>query len=143
MLLYLSCFFYQLNSLLDFDNSPITEAIITSNSTHIFTYSITPKPTFGKVNASMTMEKLKHLFSFIILLLLSLGGDNQSMANDVIRVGEILDLNSTMGEMEESYILMAVSDFYAMNANYRTRPIVYIPRILRMMLLVRHVRACR
>ena len=94
----------------------------------------------------MTMEKLKHLFSFIILLLLSLGGDNQSMANDVIRVGEILDLNSTMGETEEteeSYILMAVSDFYAMNANYRTRPIVYIPRILRMMLLVRHVRACR
>ncbi|KAK7856085.1 hypothetical protein CFP56_025042 [Quercus suber] len=65
----------------------------------------------------MTMPKLKHLFSFIILLLLSLGGNKQSMANDVIRVGEILDLNSTMGETEESYILMAVSDFYVANAN--------------------------
>ena len=73
----------------------------------------------------MTMEKLKHLFSFIILLLLSFGGDKQPMAYDVIRVGEILDLNPTMGEMEESYILMAVFDFYAVNANYRTRPSIY------------------
>ena len=73
----------------------------------------------------MTMAKLKHLFSFIILLLLSLGGDKQPMADDVIRVGEILDLNSTMGEMEASYILMAVSDFYAVNANYRTRSSIY------------------
>ena len=89
------------------------------------------------------MANLKHLFSFIILLLLSLGGNKQSMADDVIRVGVVLDLNSTVGKVAESYILMAVSDFYAMNANYRTRPIVYIPRILRMMLLVRHVRACR
>ena len=47
------------------------------------------------------------------------------MADDVIRVGEILDLNSTMGEMEASYILMAVSDFYAVNANYWTRSNVY------------------
>lgn len=37
------------------------------------------------------------------------------MADDVIRV---LDLNSTEGEVAESYILMAVSDFYAVNANY-------------------------
>ena len=73
----------------------------------------------------MTMAKLKHLFSFIILLLLSLGGDKQPMADDVIRVGEILDLNSSMREMEESYILMVVSDFYAVNANYRTRPCIY------------------
>ena len=73
----------------------------------------------------MTMANLKHLFSFIILLLLSLGGDKQPMADDVIRVGEILDLNSTMGEMEASYILMAVSDFYAVNANYRTRSSIY------------------
>ncbi|KAM3714493.1 hypothetical protein ACJW31_01G336600 [Castanea mollissima] len=43
------------------------------------------------------------------------------MADDVIRVGVVLDLNSTVGEVAESYILMAVSDFYAVNANYRTR----------------------
>ena len=86
----------------------------------MFTYPIIPKPTFGNVNAFMTMAKLKQLFSFTIFLLLSLGGSKQSMADDVIRVGEILDLNSTMGETEEteeSYILMAVSDFYAVNAN--------------------------
>ena len=64
------------------------------------------------------------------------------MADDVIRVGEILDLNSTMGEMEESYILMAVFDFYSVNANYRTRPNIYT-KDSKDVLLVRHVRACR
>ena len=83
----------------------------------MFTYPIIPKPTFGNVNAFMTMAKLKRLFSFTIFLLLSLGGSKQSMADDVIWVGEILGLNSTMGETEEGYILMAVSDFYAVNAN--------------------------
>ncbi|KAK7856087.1 glutamate receptor 2.9 [Quercus suber] len=69
----------------------------------------------------MSMANLKHLFSFIILLLLSLEGNKQSMADDVIRVGVVLDLNSTVAKVAESYILMAVSDFYAVNANYRTR----------------------
>ena len=72
------------------------------------------------------MANLKHLFSFIILLLLSLGGNEQSMADDVIRVGVVLDLNSTVGKVAESYILMAVSDFYALNANYRTRLSLFI-----------------
>ncbi|GMY35461.1 glutamate receptor 2.8-like [Fagus crenata] len=70
------------------------------------------------------MANLKFLFSFIILFLListSLGG-KQSMADvNVIRVGVVLDLNSTVGEMAASYISMAVSDFYAVNANYQTR----------------------
>ena len=70
------------------------------------------------------MANLKFLFSFIILFLLisaSLGG-KQSMADvNMIRVGVVLDLNSTVGKVAESYILMAVSDFYAVNANYRTR----------------------
>ncbi|KAL4654542.1 hypothetical protein ACB092_01G387000 [Castanea dentata] len=43
------------------------------------------------------------------------------MADDVIRVGVVLDLNTTVGKVAESYILMAVYDFYAVNANYRTR----------------------
>ena len=69
----------------------------------------------------MTMANLNHLLLFILFLLLSLLG-KQSMADDVVvRVGIVLDLNSTVGKVAESYILMAVSDFYAVNANYRTR----------------------
>ena len=84
---------------------------------------------FNKPSMS-TMGNLKHLSSFIILfsflilfLLISacLGG-KQSMADvNVIRVGVVLDLNSTVGEMAASYISMAVSDFYAVHANYQTR----------------------
>nr|POF09066.1 glutamate receptor 2.2 [Quercus suber] len=44
----------------------------------------------------------------------------------VARVGIVLDLNSTKGEMAKSYILMAVSDFYAVNSNYRTRLHLFI-----------------
>ncbi|GMY35456.1 glutamate receptor 2.8-like [Fagus crenata] len=70
------------------------------------------------------MANLKHLFSFIILFLLisAILGGKQSMADvNVIRVGVVLDLNSTVGEMAESYITMAVSDFYVVNAHYQTR----------------------
>jgi hypothetical protein len=56
----------------------------------------------------------------ILFLLLSLWGHAEYMAA-VIRVGVVLDLNSTLGEMAESCIFMALSDFYAANANYRTR----------------------
>ena len=106
--------------------------------THIDIYSVTPKSKFGKVSAFMTMANLKQLFSFIILLFLSLGRNKHSMADDVIREGVVLDLNSTVGEVAESYILMAISDFYAVKANYRTRLSLFTG-ILRMMLLVRHV----
>ena len=48
------------------------------------------------------------------------------MADDVVRAGIVLDLNSTKGEMAKSCILMAVSDFYAVNSNYRTRLSLFI-----------------
>ena len=70
------------------------------------------------------MANLKFLFSYIILFLListSLGGEQSTADVNVIRVGVVLDLNSTVGEMAESYISMAVSDFYAVNAKYQTR----------------------
>lgn len=74
----------------------------------------------------MTMANLNHLLLFILFLSLSLLG-KQSMADDVVvRVGIVLDLNSTKGEMAKSYILMAVSDFYAVNSNYRTRLSLFI-----------------
>uniref|UniRef100_A0A2N9IMB7 Glutamate receptor n=1 Tax=Fagus sylvatica TaxID=28930 RepID=A0A2N9IMB7_FAGSY len=71
-----------------------------------------------------TVANLKFLFSFIILFLLisaSLGGKQSMTDVNVIRVGVVLDLNSTVGEMAESYLSMAVSDFYTVNANYQTR----------------------
>ncbi|KAL4654546.1 hypothetical protein ACB092_01G387100 [Castanea dentata] len=74
----------------------------------------------------MTMANLNHLLFFFLFLLLSLLG-KQSMSDDVVvRVGVVLDLNSTKGEVAKSYILMAVSDFYAVNSNYRTRLSLFI-----------------
>ncbi|KAK7856086.1 hypothetical protein CFP56_025043 [Quercus suber] len=59
------------------------------------------------------------------------------MADDVIRVGVVLDLNSTVGEVAESYILMADSkddvvgvacagDYESLDASNRTEDI-HIP----------------
>ncbi|KAB5514430.1 hypothetical protein DKX38_028336 [Salix brachista] len=43
------------------------------------------------------------------------------MAKEIIPVGVVLDLNSTVGGIAESCISMAVSDFYAVNADFKTR----------------------
>jgi ionotropic glutamate receptor len=43
------------------------------------------------------------------------------MGKVIIRVGVVLDLNSAVGKMAESCISAAVNDFYARNADYRTR----------------------
>ncbi|KAB5514426.1 hypothetical protein DKX38_028332 [Salix brachista] len=43
------------------------------------------------------------------------------MAMEIVPVGVILDLNSTVGEIAESCISMAVSDFYAVNDDFKTR----------------------
>nr|XP_048327496.1 glutamate receptor 2.1-like [Ziziphus jujuba var. spinosa] len=49
--------------------------------------------------------------------------ENGSMESkpQVVGVGVILNLASPVGQMAEGYISMAVSDFYAIHANYRTR----------------------
>ena len=38
-----------------------------------------------------------------------------------VGVGVILDMNSPVGKTSRHYISMAISDFYANNANYSTR----------------------
>ena len=43
------------------------------------------------------------------------------MAKEVIPIGVVLDLKSPVGRVAESYMSMALSDFYAMNDNYHTR----------------------
>ena len=43
------------------------------------------------------------------------------MAKEVIPIGVVLNLNSPVGRVAESYMSMARSDFYAVNDNYRTR----------------------
>ena len=43
------------------------------------------------------------------------------MAKEAVRVGVILDMNSTVGVMANSCISMAVSDFYAANPYFETR----------------------
>nr|DAD27621.1 TPA_asm: hypothetical protein HUJ06_029089 [Nelumbo nucifera] len=50
-------------------------------------------------------------------------GDSESKAS--IPIGVILDLNSTVGEMAETCIRMALSDFYAAHTDYRTRLVLH------------------
>ena len=61
-------------------------------------------------------------FLFFLLLSLSLWGHPPLvMAKEVIPVGVVLDLKSPVGRVAESYMSMALSDFYAVNDNYSTR----------------------
>ncbi|XP_030950058.1 glutamate receptor 2.8-like [Quercus lobata] len=66
---------------------------------------------------------LSKFLSFLLLSLsLSLWGHPPLvMAKEVIPVGVVLDLKSPVGRVAESYMSMALSDFYAVNDNYSTR----------------------
>ncbi|KAJ6435534.1 hypothetical protein OIU84_000682 [Salix udensis] len=70
----------------------------------------------------MAMPKQKFTLRFITFLLVNLWCKQMViMAMEIIPVGVVLDLNSTVGEIAESCISMAVSDFYAVNADFKTR----------------------
>ena len=43
------------------------------------------------------------------------------MAKEVIPVGVVLDLKSPVGRVANSYMSMALNDFYAVNYDYHTR----------------------
>ena len=43
------------------------------------------------------------------------------MAKEVIPVGVVLDLKSSVGRVANSYMSMALNDFYAVNYDYHTR----------------------
>ncbi|XP_030955051.1 glutamate receptor 2.8-like isoform X3 [Quercus lobata] len=68
---------------------------------------------------------LSKFLSFLLLSLslsLSLWGQPPLvMAKEVIPIGVVLDLKSPVGRVAESYMSMALSDFYAVNHNYSTR----------------------
>ncbi|KAL4654551.1 hypothetical protein ACB092_01G387600 [Castanea dentata] len=71
------------------------------------------------------MANLKPVLSKFLsfpLLSLSLWGHEPSlMGKEVIPIGVVLDLKSPVGRAAESYMSMVLSDFYAVNDNYRTR----------------------
>jgi hypothetical protein len=69
----------------------------------------------------MRMAKQKSFFSFLCFLLVILWSEQVTMGKVIIRVGVVLDMNSAVGKMAESCISAAVNDFYARNADYRTR----------------------
>ena len=48
-------------------------------------------------------------------------GSHNIGSKQVVRIGVIADLESEIGKMTKNYMSMAISDFYAMNANYQTR----------------------
>ncbi|XP_021832746.1 glutamate receptor 2.1-like [Prunus avium] len=72
-----------------------------------------------------------HLIFFIIIFLdlislygksLTIGEKRTTIASkQMVRIGVILDLDSPIGKMARSYMSMALSEFYARNANYRTK----------------------
>ncbi|KAJ0030370.1 hypothetical protein Pint_14247 [Pistacia integerrima] len=69
------------------------------------------------------MAKLNHcfffFFFFFVLLISSCEGALASKV-DTVRVGVILDLNSSVGRIAQRYISMALSHFYAVNNHFRT-----------------------
>ncbi|GAV84232.1 Lig_chan domain-containing protein/SBP_bac_3 domain-containing protein/ANF_receptor domain-containing protein [Cephalotus follicularis] len=67
-------------------------------------------------------KQMIHVLSFLFLVLLC-GCESK----EEVRVGLVLDFESVVGDLSSSYLSMAVSDFYAENANYKTR-ISLIPR---------------
>ncbi|KAJ6759294.1 hypothetical protein OIU74_025880 [Salix koriyanagi] len=70
----------------------------------------------------MAMPKQKFTLRFVTFLLVNLWCKQMViMAMEIIPVGVVLDLNSTVGEIAESCISMAVSDFYAVNDDFKTR----------------------
>jgi ionotropic glutamate receptor len=70
----------------------------------------------------MAIPKQKFTLPFFTLLLVNLWSKQMViMAMEIIPIGVVLDLNSTVGEMAESCISMAVSDFYALNVDFKTR----------------------
>ncbi|KAM4125791.1 hypothetical protein ACJW30_01G339700 [Castanea mollissima] len=71
------------------------------------------------------MANQKNLLTFLpsLLLSFSLWGHEPLLmaAKEVIPVGVVLDLKSPVGRVAESYMSMALYDFYAVNYDYHTR----------------------
>lgn len=65
------------------------------------------------------MTSQKQLASFILFFLLN--SCVKECIAAVIPIGVVLDLNSTVGQFANSYIFMALTDFYAVYPHYRTR----------------------
>ncbi|KAG6644194.1 glutamate receptor 2.1-like [Carya illinoinensis] len=63
----------------------------------------------------------KHLLSFVAFLLLVNLHIEHSMGKEVVPVGVVLDLNSTVGGVAERCMSMALSDFYGVYDYYNTR----------------------
>ena len=64
---------------------------------------------------------LSKSLSFLFLSPSLWGHEPLLMAKEVIPIGVVLDLKSPVGRVAESYMSMALSDFYAVNDNYSTR----------------------
>ncbi|XP_011012648.1 PREDICTED: glutamate receptor 2.8-like isoform X2 [Populus euphratica] len=69
----------------------------------------------------MRMAKQKGFFCFLCFLMAILWSEQVAMGKVIIRVGVVLDMNSAVGKTAESCISAAETDFYAKNADFRTR----------------------
>ncbi|KAJ0091000.1 hypothetical protein Patl1_14366 [Pistacia atlantica] len=68
------------------------------------------------------MAKLNHCFFFFFFFVLLISSCEGALASkvDTVRVGVILDLNSSVGRIAQRYISMALSHFYAVNNHFQT-----------------------
>ncbi|KAF8400404.1 hypothetical protein HHK36_013702 [Tetracentron sinense] len=77
------------------------------------------------------MVKSPYLLVYLIFLSLSFWAEtaidrNPSVeSNAMVDIGVVLDLSSKVGEMGEMCVSMALSDFYAAHANYKTRLVLH------------------
>lgn len=67
------------------------------------------------------MAEQRWIFSLLSILLVTLRFECLIGKEIKVPVGIVLDQNSTVGEMAENFMAMAISDFYAANDNYQTR----------------------
>ncbi|KAF8400401.1 hypothetical protein HHK36_013699 [Tetracentron sinense] len=80
----------------------------------------------------LEMVKSPYLLVYLIFLSVSFWAEtaivqNPSVeSNAMVDIGVVLDLSSKVGEMGEMCVSMALSDFYAAHANYKTRLVLHV-----------------
>ena len=80
---------------------------------------------------SLRMATAAKTTSLLLLLLLpflnlSVGQNVTQSGSGILNVGVILDLQSLVGKIARTSILMAMEDFYAVHRNYKTKLVLHI-----------------
>ncbi|PWA50697.1 periplasmic binding protein-like I [Artemisia annua] len=82
----------------------------------------------GDFNGQIVLEKdTTYLIDYVLCVGHFLPKNSSILLHDevIIRVGVVLDMKSQIGESIHSFMTMAISDFYALNNDYKTRIVLH------------------